>query len=288
MAPVGLFFIVLGFIFGPILIVGGLIMAAIAAVTVPLVTKFASSGESGAQSAEKTNVQTAMDTLMAGYPDVHFVTTGGPIEGVVTETYQKYLDLVDASPHKDRYHNLGWVESDKLPSIYRESDIGINVDAKNYETMFGARNRINAMAAEELPVATTIGTEISEWLDDGNAVMAAPFSDHEGLARVIEPWIGQREKLAVFGSNALRIMKEDFSYEKTTRSLISWLESPKLAPDNRAKLEINDGQPVADINAVVLNDLERQAFLMMRHSVSEIEEALDYHRLKKLRRKGFF
>ena len=41
------------------------IMAAIAAVTVPLVTKFASSGESGAQSAEKTNVQTAMDTLMA-------------------------------------------------------------------------------------------------------------------------------------------------------------------------------------------------------------------------------
>jgi hypothetical protein len=40
-------------------------MAAIAAVTVPLVTKFASSGESGAQSAEKTNVQTAMDTLMA-------------------------------------------------------------------------------------------------------------------------------------------------------------------------------------------------------------------------------
>ena len=41
------------------------IMAAIAAVTVPLVTKFASSGEKGAQSAEKTNVQTAMDTLMA-------------------------------------------------------------------------------------------------------------------------------------------------------------------------------------------------------------------------------
>ncbi len=230
----------------------------------------------------------AMDILMAGYPDVHFVTTGGPIEGVVTETYRNYLDLVDASPHKDRYHNLGWVESDKLPSIYRESDIGINVDAKNYETMFGARNRINAMAAEELPVATTIGTEISEWLDDGSAVMAAPLSDHEGLARVIEPWIGQREKLAVFGSNALRIMKEDFSCEKTTRSLIRWLESPRLAPDNRAKLQVNDGQPVADINAVVLNDLERQAFLMMRHSVSEIEEALDHDRLKKVRKKGFF
>ena len=40
------------------------IMAAIAAVTVPLVTKFAGSGEAGAKKAELSNVQTAFDTLI--------------------------------------------------------------------------------------------------------------------------------------------------------------------------------------------------------------------------------
>jgi glycosyltransferase involved in cell wall biosynthesis len=230
----------------------------------------------------------AMDTLMAGYSNVHFVSTGGQIEGVVTETYQQFLDLIDASPHKDRYHALGWIESDKLPSIYREADLGINVDSRNYETMFGARNRINAMAAEELAIATTIGTEISEWLDDGHAVIAAPMSNPEGLAKAIEPWIEQREELAFFGSNALRIMQEDFSYEKTTRALIEWLESPDLAPDNKTKLEINGGQLVEDLNTVTMNDLERQAFLMMRHPVHEIEAALDHYHSTRTKKKRVF
>ena len=41
------------------------IMAAIAAITVPLVTRFASSGESGAKTAEKESIQTAIDTYIA-------------------------------------------------------------------------------------------------------------------------------------------------------------------------------------------------------------------------------
>ena len=41
------------------------IMAAIAAITVPLVTRFASSGESGAKTSEKEAIQTAIDTYIA-------------------------------------------------------------------------------------------------------------------------------------------------------------------------------------------------------------------------------
>ena len=41
------------------------IMAAIAAVTIPLVTKFASRGESGAQTKELGHMQTSMRSLMA-------------------------------------------------------------------------------------------------------------------------------------------------------------------------------------------------------------------------------
>ena len=42
------------------------IMAAIAAITIPLVTRFASSGTSGAKTSEKDTIQTAIDTYIAG------------------------------------------------------------------------------------------------------------------------------------------------------------------------------------------------------------------------------
>ena len=42
------------------------IMAAIAAITVPLVTRFTSTGESGAATTERTTIQTAVDSYMAG------------------------------------------------------------------------------------------------------------------------------------------------------------------------------------------------------------------------------
>ncbi len=88
----------------------------------------------------ETLVET-MNLLMARYPLVHFVATGGRIAGHVSRPYEEFEERVGASPYKDRFHLLGWVESEKLPAIYREADLGINVDAQNYETLFGARNR---------------------------------------------------------------------------------------------------------------------------------------------------
>ncbi|HOE95918.1 MAG TPA: glycosyltransferase family 4 protein [Candidatus Sumerlaeota bacterium] len=215
----------------------------------------------------------ACDLLMQNHPNVHFVSTGGRIEGVVTRVYDDFVALVEQSPYKDRYHLLGWIESDKLPAIHREADVGLNVDSRNYETMFGARNRINAMAIEGLAVATTIGTEISEWLDDGHAVIAAPMGDPEALAYSIAPWIMDRSQLKVFAQKAKRIMEEDFSYERTTRGLVQWLEAPALAPDNQAKISSRGGR-VADLNTVAVNSLEEEALLLARHRLPEIQDAL--------------
>jgi hypothetical protein len=140
--------------------------------------------------------------------------------------------------------------------------------------MLGARNRINGMAGENLALATTMGTEISEWLVDGKGAIHAPIGDPEALAAAIEPWIEQREELEVYARNAKRIMEEDFSYERTTRALINWLKQPRLAPDNEAKLA-RTGEAVTDLNAVTLNPLEEEAFLLLRHRPREIKAAIE-------------
>jgi glycosyltransferase involved in cell wall biosynthesis len=215
-----------------------------------------------------------MDILMERYPGVHFVSTGGRTEGSSARTYQHFEDLVQSSPFKDRYHLLGWVDSRKLPRIYREADVGLNVDLANYETMLGARNRLNAMAAEELALATTMGTEISEWLDDAHGAMTAAIGDAEGLAAAIEPWIEQREELVVFANNARKTMEADFTPEHTTRALLAWLRQPRLAPDNEEKIR-KTGEGVTDLNAITINPLEEEAFLLMRHRPRELRQALD-------------
>ena len=184
----------------------------------------------------------AMDRLMEQYPVVHFVATGGRIEGHVTRPYEEFEERVEASPHKHRYHLMGWVESEKLARIYAEADLGISVDSRNYETFFGARNRINAMAAAGLAVVTTLGTEISEWLADGNAVR--------------------------------RIMRSDFSYARTTRRLLAWLERPQFAPDNIVKLQ-RGGEGLQDLLSIALNPLEEEAMLMARHGVEGVRQALE-------------
>ncbi|MCL5271465.1 MAG: glycosyltransferase family 4 protein [bacterium] len=230
---------------------------------------------------------TMMNSLMERYPTVHFVSTGGRINGVDTATYQKFEDLVEASPYKDRFHRLGWIKVENLPRVYREADIGINVDTPTYETMFGARNRLNSMAAAGLAIVTTVGTELSEWLDDGKAAITAPIGDPEALAQALEPWIEQREQLQVYGRNARRLMERDFSLEKTTRPLLAWLQAPQLAPDNQAKLKLGRGGTLADLNSVTLNSLEEEAVLLERHrpkALLQAAEQLDALRTRPLRR----
>jgi glycosyltransferase involved in cell wall biosynthesis len=223
----------------------------------------------------------AMDELMRQNSRVHFVSTGGKLEGVDTQTYRRFEEAVEASPHRERYHRLGWVDSSRIPRIYREANVGLNVDGPNYETFFGARNRINAMAAEGLAVCTTLGTEISEWLADGEAIAVARMGDPQSLVEAIEPWIEQPEQLAIYRRRAREIMERDFSYSATTRALRAWLESPTLSPDNEAKIR-NSGGEIHDLNSGAVNDLAGQALLLEKIDARAfIQTARELEQLKK-------
>ena len=114
--------------------------------------------------------------------------------------FQTFEELIEQSPHKDRFHHLGWLPAEQLPRLFREANLGINVDSKNYETLFCTRQRLHEMASHGLAVASTVGTEVSEWLDDGQAMLSAPMGDPAALAEAIEPWIEQPEQLRLMAA----------------------------------------------------------------------------------------
>jgi hypothetical protein len=128
------------------------------------------------------------------------------------------------------------------------------------------------MAAEGLALVSTVGTEISEWLDDGQALLAAPMGDAESLAGAIEPWIEQPEHLQRLGERARHLMETDFSYAQTTRPLVAWLERPALAPDNDVRLASTEGR-VTDLTQVALNALDEDALGLTRVPIRELVES---------------
>lgn len=215
----------------------------------------------------------ALNPLMEQYPTVHCVMTGGRMEGVARPPQQVFEELIEQAPTKDRYHLLGPVESEQLAQIYREADLGVVLDGRNYETLFGAHWRIAAMSAERLALALTPGTELGEWLEDSRAALPVAMGDVVGLTEAIEPWIEQREELARLGTKARQFMEDNCAPMDLGQRLSAWLREPKLAPDNHAKLEL-DGTVVTDLNAVYLNGLEEQNLMLMRYRPSEMQQAL--------------
>jgi glycosyltransferase involved in cell wall biosynthesis len=220
-----------------------------------------------------TTLTDAVGRLMKEHPALYFVSTGGRLGSGDPEIYRQFQELVEQSPFKNRFHLLGWVPSERLAQIHREADLGINIDGTNYQTMFGSRHRLVAMAGAGLPLATTLGTEFSEWLADGEAAISLPMGDGAAVAEAIAPLIARPERLADLRDRARQIMETDFSIQRTTRALIKWLENPQLAPDNQARID-QSSSPVADLSTVALNGVDEAALMMQRHGVDELLAAL--------------
>jgi glycosyltransferase involved in cell wall biosynthesis len=173
----------------------------------------------------------ALTRVMAQCPDVHFVATGGPIAGHDEKTFARFRALCRDSPHAKRRHLLGWVESGVVDALLGEADLGINIDSPNWETHFGARNRLISMMACGLPVLTTLGTEISEDLAAADVALTVPMRDPIALTeRLISVRENPRE-LSALAARGREFVRRAYSVEVTTEPLVAWAAQPGAAPN---------------------------------------------------------
>ncbi|MCD6385468.1 glycosyltransferase [Candidatus Sumerlaeota bacterium] len=174
----------------------------------------------------------AVSRAMQVNPLIHFVSTGGTVDGHDEITYHRFQKLISESEFKSRFHLYGWIEAELIPFFYTESDLGINVDSFNYETIFGARNRLVNMMAMGLPVLTTLGTEISHIISQHRLGLTVPIGDTEGFADAIIASAAGKIPIAELGKNAREFVFKHFTYEATTGELQNWIAHPQCSPDN--------------------------------------------------------
>ncbi|MEE8523308.1 MAG: glycosyltransferase family 4 protein, partial [Thermoanaerobaculia bacterium] len=228
-----------------------------------------------------TDVDFLYDALTAAMEEVgrlHFVSTGGMIEGHDEITFKRFVERAGDGPYRDRFHFVGWVPTEHVASYYFESDLGVNVDSRNYETVFGARNRLNDMMKTGLAVLTTLGTEISEVIDEHGLGLTCAIGDSAGFAeRLI--WAARHpEELRAMAEGARDFVCERFSYARTTAPMRAWAAAPWRAPDGGVRVEFEDidfFRPPAPEAVAVTPDFERTV-----QQLEEIEQGYRQTRLQ--------
>jgi glycosyltransferase involved in cell wall biosynthesis len=200
------------------------------------------------------NYQFDVDSLFEGFetamgkePRLHFVSTGGKIDGHNEITFERFLDRVSTSPNKDRYHFFGWLPQEDFERLMRSSDMGVSMDLPCYETELGARNRITEMFRAGLPVITTSGPEIASDVGSFEAGWVLPTGCPEGVAGALLDAVSSPEDRKKRGESARRIFLEKYTIEASLKPLFEWVENPWTAPDrNQPPIRLPDFPPEPD------------------------------------------
>ena len=184
------------------------------------------------------NTWTDVETLFAGLegamaknPDLHFVSVGACTYSAPDDVYARLQGYIEKSPYRDRFHLLGWRPWSEVGEYYKLADVGLNLDAMHYETEFGTRTRLVEMMAADLPVITTLGSELSELLDEWGAASTFEVGDAESLcshllALSTDPELQKRMLAATQDAISKRL-----SFHATTEALRQWVVRPAKAPD---------------------------------------------------------
>ena len=190
-----------------------------------------------------TDVRTlfeGMELAMEICPRIHFVSTGGDIQGHDEKTYPEFERLVEGSSFRDHFHLKGWVKKSEAMSYYGAASVGINMDASHYEVMFGSRNRILEWALAGLPALSTNLCELTGELASEKLLFPIPVGDAEIMARRIVELEADRGSLDQVGSRLRAWVLERYSFRQTTSELRDWVADPAHAPDfaKRSQLRI--------------------------------------------------
>ena len=181
-----------------------------------------------------------LDDAMASNPRIHFVSTGGAIEGHDETSFAQFKKLVENSKYKNRYHFMGWVPSELIPNYLCDADMGINIDRPCAEATFGARNRLTDMLKAGLPVISTLASEISRQISDVAAGIGVELQNPRNLTKKLL-WASKNPgKIKAMKEHALHLFSSSYTSDITTVEIRKWLENPEPAPDKDKDIPFRD------------------------------------------------
>jgi len=208
---------------------------------------------------------TGLERAMSRNSRIHYVSTGGTIEGHDDYSFNRLRAMIERSPHRERYHFVGWVPLDRVDALCRECDVGLNVDGMCYEAMFGARNRITDMMRVGLPVVTTVATEIGQIAVAEECGFGFAVGDAQALAQAVLYAADHPDELARRGERGRGYFERHYTLAESGRALLEWAGgSPAKAPDWRSPNAAGWPLPIREADLKRMSWLRRLAYRYAR------------------------
>ncbi len=175
----------------------------------------------------------ALELAMAQDARLHYVSVGASTYEAPDNVYKRLVDMIEQSPYRERFHMLGWRPWTEMACFYQDSDVGINIDALHYETIYGTRTRLVEMIGAGLPVVTSVGAELSYLLLNQGAALTFEVGDWQvfghQLVKLAQNLV-LRDQLA---RAAYAYATHQLSFMTTTAALRAWVRNPTRAPDKQ-------------------------------------------------------
>lgn len=174
----------------------------------------------------------AVERVLEADPRAVYVSTGGAIASHVTRVFERFRELVERSPHRERYCFVGWLEHRHYVDCCLEADVGLFSDRWTLEGELGFRNRIFGWAwAGMRTVATDLCEEVREEFVPLGIVEPVACGDVEGFANAL---LGTLEKGRLSPEEAERqreAILQRCSPAREYEALVRWAADPRVAPD---------------------------------------------------------
>jgi glycosyltransferase involved in cell wall biosynthesis len=181
-----------------------------------------------------TDVETlfqALSQAMEKDERIHYVSAGAGVRITNNNSYERFLAMIADSPYRERFHMLGWQPGSVVPGLYRQADVGINLDAFHYETQLGTRTRLVEMMHYGLPVITTLGCELSYIVENQGLGLTFPIGDASTFADHILSMARDKSIQRKLAAQALSYTDNQLSFQNTTQPFLEWANEPAFAPD---------------------------------------------------------
>jgi len=170
--------------------------------------------------------------------DFHYVSTGGDIQGHVTEVFKNFKARIENSKYKSRFHFLGWVNHDDFVQCCLESDVGVMIDQPTLEGELGCRNRLFSWLWAGMKIVTSDLSEPTreqflpdKWIDP------VPMKDAQTLSKALVRNLtkGRLSNKEMTARN--RIARQKLSINTCFKPLQDWVDDPKKSADNHSGIQ---------------------------------------------------
>jgi glycosyltransferase involved in cell wall biosynthesis len=170
--------------------------------------------------------------LGTDYPQAKEGAGGSIGAGAVRDAVElaRELDLLD----RHVFFNHGWADDATSEAFLADADAAISTYFDNLETHYSFRVRYLDQIWASLPMICTRGDEVAEMVERRSLGVTVPAKDQAALAAAIRRMADPAAREA-FRSN-LRIVREEFRWERTLRPLIDFCSQAEARGEKAARV----------------------------------------------------